>query len=541
MTRWIVDTVTPSTAIGPLASLDYIFITRTGRLDAPTNGGAINAAVNRLSVLVDGDVVGSNIAINLSGNLNQIVTGQTGSLFAVGQTVNMSGNQNLIENHGMAIGSMTMDGDDNRINNSGTIVSSTDGVAMFGNRFYLQNSGTITGNTLPSDTFTAAVRVNSIAGEVGWVVNDGLIRAFNTAIRGGVGADYIVNNGRIEGAIDLGGGTVVERLINTGSVFGTIQGWSSAGGVLENTGRIISTVTMSSNSDRVTNGGTIHTLTMGGGADVLINSGEITSAASGFGAFSVVRNSGDINALTMSTGNDTLINKGIVGAVNMGTGTGADRAVNSGTIVSALTGFGTGAGVLNNSGSILGTATLGNGNDVVRNSGTLRDVVLGNGNDTYLTLGAGHAEGSIDGGVGNDRLIGGDEADLLLGGGGNDTLRGGGDADVIQGGAGADTVRGDEGADVFVFASASELRTTGPFDLIRDFTRDEDVIDLSQMPGALVFNGTGAFSGGGTRSVTYSVTGTTTTVRVDADGDGVSDGSILLNKIIVLSAADFLL
>jgi Ca2+-binding RTX toxin-like protein len=56
---------------------------------------------------------------------------------------------------------------------------------------------------------------------------------------------------------------------------------------------------------------------------------------------------------------------------------------------------------------------------------------------------------SLAGGVGNDLLIGSNQADTLAGGAGNDTLRGGGGNDTLTGGAGNNLLAGGAGRDVF--------------------------------------------------------------------------------------------
>jgi Tol biopolymer transport system component len=74
------------------------------------------------------------------------------------------------------------------------------------------------------------------------------------------------------------------------------------------------------------------------------------------------------------------------------------------------------------------------------------DIVwAGAGNDVVRT---GPSRDTIYGGLGADRIAGGDEADLLLGGKGNDILRGGNNRDHIDGGAGRDRLFGDKHADV---------------------------------------------------------------------------------------------
>ncbi|MYD77993.1 MAG: calcium-binding protein, partial [Gammaproteobacteria bacterium] len=91
------------------------------------------------------------------------------------------------------------------------------------------------------------------------------------------------------------------------------------------------------------------------------------------------------------------------------------------------------------------------------------DVLLGNeGNDT------------LRGRYGDDRLEGGSGHDTLIGGAGDDVLDGGLGNDWLAGGIGDDVLRGSGGSDKFVF---SGLFGT---DTIKDFT-DDDLIDLSAL------------------------------------------------------------
>ncbi|HWS39441.1 MAG TPA: calcium-binding protein [Actinoplanes sp.] len=77
---------------------------------------------------------------------------------------------------------------------------------------------------------------------------------------------------------------------------------------------------------------------------------------------------------------------------------------------------------------------------------------------------------SIDGGNGNNVLIGGPRADLIVayngtnkiyGRGGADDLRGGGGKDLIWGGAGADHILGDDGNDVISAGAGADYVSTG--------------------------------------------------------------------------------
>ncbi|MFL1462996.1 hypothetical protein ACI6QG_12380 [Roseococcus sp. DSY-14] len=92
------------------------------------------------------------------------------------------------------------------------------------------------------------------------------------------------------------------------------------------------------------------------------------------------------------------------------------------------------------------------------------------GNDTGATLWAQPALAStLDGGAGDDVLMGGTAADLLRGGGGHDTFLGNGGADVMEGGAGDDffipadpaallVEQAGEGTDIAGFLLAGEWR-----------------------------------------------------------------------------------
>jgi Ca2+-binding RTX toxin-like protein len=135
----------------------------------------------------------------------------------------------------------------------------------------------------------------------------------------------------------------------------------------------------------------------------------------------------------------------------------------------------------------------GGGNDSVQ-AGFGADIVFGGaGDDTILGYGASGVSPSGTAGViaadGPDRLFGGRGDDLIFGGGGDDLLSGGGGKDRLVGGAGVDTLVGGADEDVFAFGFGQEpfafsfsLDTgvgPGNRDVIRDFHRGEDKIDLS--------------------------------------------------------------
>jgi Ca2+-binding RTX toxin-like protein len=110
----------------------------------------------------------------------------------------------------------------------------------------------------------------------------------------------------------------------------------------------------------------------------------------------------------------------------------------------------------------------GEGNDTLY-GGRLDDWLLGGDGDDRLNAGGADAgtlggDGNyLNGGAGNDMLIGREGSDWLEGGDGTDTLEGGDGGDILAGGGGAgDVLRGGRGDDQYIF------RTGDATDTIRD-------------------------------------------------------------------------
>ena len=80
----------------------------------------------------------------------------------------------------------------------------------------------------------------------------------------------------------------------------------------------------------------------------------------------------------------------------------------------------------------------GNGNDRI----SIADEVL-----VPVWADGGNGKDSLDGGGGNDTLLGGNGVDSLDGSAGDDLLQGGNGADVLEGGLGNDTLQGGNGPD----------------------------------------------------------------------------------------------
>ncbi|MCO6416483.1 hypothetical protein JYK14_09935 [Siccirubricoccus sp. KC 17139] len=148
-----------------------------------------------------------------------------------------------------------------------------------------------------------------------------------------------------------------------------------------------------------------------------------------------------------------------------------------------------------------------------------------------------------------DLLVGGVGPNTLDGLAGDDTLDGGGGGDDrLIGGLGADRLIGGTGADSFIFKAVAES-TALSMDVIVDFSQAQhDLLHLSVIDArpdvagdqAFVWEGTGAFRGGGIGSVRYYHSGGDTFVEVDT-GDGVTDMIIKVLGLIALTPQDFLL
>ena len=104
-----------------------------------------------------------------------------------------------------------------------------------------------------------------------------------------------------------------------------------------------------------------------------------------------------------------------------------------------------------------------------------------------------------------DTLVGTNVDDIISGLNGNDIIRGGDGADTISGGAGNDT---------FLYLAVTESTLASP-DIVTDFTRGFDRIDLSSLLGAidLIWGGTSAIANG----IWYIRNGTTVSLFIDTN------------------------
>lgn len=145
---------------------------------------------------------------------------------------------------------------------------------------------------------------------------------------------------------------------------------------------------------------------------------------------------------------------------------------------------------------------------------------------------------------GNDIVRGGSGRDTLYGNEGSDLLHGGSGRDKLIGGGGEDVLKGGRGADRFVFESISDS-SVGEADMIVDFKRGKDRIDLSPIDANTILDGDQSF----VYSERRFFTGTAGELRLDAlgmllgdvDGNGQSDFVIRLQPGLQLTSLDFIL
>lgn len=156
------------------------------------------------------------------------------------------------------------------------------------------------------------------------------------------------------------------------------------------------------------------------------------------------------------------------------------------------------------------------------------------------TLSGDSKNNTVWGGAGNDWINGNSGDDILYGEAGNDNIFGGQGNDRIIGGAGSDRLEGGANNDTFVFTAIDPTAT----DVITDFTRGRDKIDLSAIDAisgttandAFSFIGAAAFS-----NVAGQVRFAGGFVYGDVNGDGVADFTIQVLGTSTLTAVDFVL
>ena len=155
--------------------------------------------------------------------------------------------------------------------------------------------------------------------------------------------------------------------------------------------------------------------------------------------------------------------------------------------------------------------------------------------------------GYIDGGAGDDRIVGSSGDDSLIGAKGDDTLIGGGGHDRLLASQGSDLLTGGRGRDIFHLGDP-DRSAPADHDLITDFVAGRDKLEATWIRAnaaspyvEFAFVGATAFTGVA-GELRYEVCGCgDTVVEADLDADGVGDIAIWLRGAHTLTAGDFIL
>lgn len=344
------------------------------------------------------------------------------------------------------------------------------------------------------------------------VTNDGMILGGSIGLRlnmSGTTLSSVVNRGTIQGSewgIDTSAsGSAAMGVENFGTVKGVAYSLVDRGGGVNhilNRGTFDGIVSLGGGADRFDNvGGLIEGKVLcGTGNDVVLPGATAETFDAG----------GDIDTLDFRSGGGLRVSL----ADGMGTGRAqGDRYIGFEQVLGSQTG----------ADELIG--------DVWAN------VLWGfGGNDELL------------GAAGDDRLLGGAGSDIMFGGAGADRLEAGAGADRLNGGLGKDQLYGgvDATGDRFVFAAPSHSKVGLNRDVVHNFSRGADHIDLRVMdanPATAGMNETFDWSGKtrDAHSVWWAASSQGVLLRGDVNGDRTADFEILLKGVASLGAWDVLL
>jgi len=172
------------------------------------------------------------------------------------------------------------------------------------------------------------------------------------------------------------------------------------------------------------------------------------------------------------------------------------------------------------------TINGGAGDDTI-DGGDGTNLMSGNGGDDDLNGGSGVDAGF--GGEGDDRIAGGGGDDIAFGGAGDDTLLGGPGDDLLVGGSGADLMKGSTGNDVLVGVDTGTDGLDGPgfvtaLGALLEDNPDAELTDLFTLPGAGGDTDSGDLMEGGYGDDAFAIGSDDTAVGgAGADAFGLAD------------------
>ncbi|MDD2885727.1 MAG: VWA domain-containing protein [Dechloromonas sp.] len=267
------------------------------------------------------------------------------------------------------------------------------------------------------------------------------------------------------------------------------------------------------------------------------------------------------NLIRGENGNDTI--KGGTGNDRLEGGDGVDTLYGEVGVDILVGGLGNDTYVINLTASgaledsVIETSTVSTEIDTIRLSGTSTNttaatISLSSSSlvnvERLDALGSGASMLNLNGNTLANTLTGNSANNLIRGYSGNDSLLGAAGNDTLDGGVGKDTLSGGSGNDVFDFNSISEMGiTSSTWDVISDFVRGQDKIDLSTIDAntattsvneafsAIFIGSTASFTAAGQLKFTSGV------LYGNTDADATAEFAIQLTGVTTLSASDLIL
>jgi Ca2+-binding RTX toxin-like protein len=401
---------------------------------------------------------------------------------------------------------------------------------------YLANVDLGTGKyTISPYTGTEISSIINVENITGSDYNDSLVgSAGNNILLGGKGSDAI-NGGAGMDTSSYTKSTGVTVNLNLGTAIEKYGAYTTYTDSLTSIENIIG----SSFADSII-GNSLNNVFTGGAGNDTLDGGTGVDTASYSTAYQGVKANLTTGSAT-GHGTDTLLNiENVIGSsyADTLTGNSGSNSLFGGAGNDILTG-GAGNDILNGS---AGTDWAYYNTAVSAVSASLATTAVqitgGAGSDTLIDI------ENLLGSQYGDTLTGSAAANILSGGAGNDILNGGAGNDTLIGGAGKDALTGGAGADIFSFSTTTESAKGTNRDVITDFVRGTDKIDLSAIDANVFVTGnqaftlissTAAFSAAGQVKFAGGV------LYGEVTGDQTADFEIALTGITSLSAADFIL
>jgi len=301
----------------------------------------------------------------------------------------------------------------------------------------------------------------------------------------GTGNFSLTNSANLNNGLIINAGSA--NIVNSGNINQTFTFSGPGNFSLTNSASLNNGLTISAGSANIVNSGTINQIFTftGPGTFTLDNSGTLNNGLTVTGdGIHAVSNSNVINQILTfnSNGSDSVSNGGTINSGIRKNGGGSLAVTNlaGATINQGIFVNGSAQTTIGNNGTIQGTQpgasatiTLGSGNDLITNNGTLNgDASMGEGNNSFL-MQSGRLNGNVIQGGGSDSVTisDGEITGAARTGAGNDTLSWtGGLVGSIDMGTGNDratlqgltttnlrgiTIDGGQGSDVLVFSGTA--------------------------------------------------------------------------------------